>query len=119
MTILTQHTKLPVRDIPQVLLETVWDTRGFNNPIDSPDDGSQPFVWSSGDTTGYSSHAVYLFGWRDDSLQTAMDANNYVTASTLKKQTTATQNQCTVKDMVGEDYDRWLTSLPDSVVIKL
>lgn len=39
-----------------------------------------------------------------------MDANNYVTAPTLKKQTIATQTQCTVKDMVGEGFDRWLTS---------
>lgn len=69
-----------------------------------------PFVWSSGDTTGYSSHADYLFRWEDDSLQTAMDTNNYVTAPTLKKQTIATQTQCTVKDMVGEGFDRWLTS---------
>ena len=94
----------PVR-LPQILLETVWDTKKFNNKADWPSDGSQPFVWSSGDSTGYSSHADYLFGWKDDSLQKHLDGHTYVTAPTLKTQSIALQNKCTVKDMVGEDYD--------------
>jgi len=103
----------PVR-LPQILLETVWDTRQFNNKADWPADGSQPFVWSSGDSTGYSTHADYLFGWKDDSLQKHLDGHTYVTAPTLKTQSIANQNKCTVKDMVGEDYDscKFTTSLP-------
>jgi len=27
----------------------MWDTRGFNNPDDWPEDGSQPFYLSNGD----------------------------------------------------------------------
>jgi Domain of unknown function (DUF1996) len=38
----------PVR-IPQLMLETVWDTRQFNDKSLWPQDGSQPFVWSFGD----------------------------------------------------------------------
>lgn len=94
----------PVR-LPQILLETVWDTKAFNNKADWPADGSQPFVWSSGDATGYSTHADYLFGWKDDSLQKAMDAHTYVSAPSLKTQSITEQNKCTVKDMVGEDID--------------
>jgi hypothetical protein len=101
----------PVR-LPQILLETVWDTKLFNNKNDWPADGSQPFVWSSGDATGFSTHADYVFGWKDDSLQKAMDGNNYVSAPTLKKQAIAAQNKCTVKDMVGEKVDGWLEKLP-------
>ncbi|KAH9884371.1 hypothetical protein F4778DRAFT_774686 [Xylariomycetidae sp. FL2044] len=93
----------PVR-LPQILLETVWDTRAFNNPADWPEDG-QPFVWASGDPTGYSTHADYLFGWKDGSLQKAMDAHTYVSAPTLKTQSIALQNQCKVPDMVKEDID--------------
>lgn len=100
----------PVR-LPQILLETVWDTRAFNNKADWPSDGSQPFVWSSGDSTGYSSHADYLFGWKDDSLQKHLDGHTYVTAPTLKTQSIAQQNKCTVKDMVGENYDNCKCSL--------
>lgn len=35
--------------IPQVMYEVVWDTRGFNDKGIWPADGSQPFVWSTGD----------------------------------------------------------------------
>jgi hypothetical protein len=101
----------PVR-LPQILLETVWDTRQFNSKDDWPADGGQPFVWSSGDATGYSTHADYLFGWKNDSLQKAMDGNNYVRAPTLTKQGIAAQNKCTVMDMVGEKVDGWLEELP-------
>jgi len=94
----------PVR-LPQLLLETVWDTKAFNNKADWPADGSQPFVWSSGDPTGFSTHADYLFGWKDDSLQKAMDGHTYVTAPMLKTQSIAQQNKCTVEDMVKEDID--------------
>ncbi|KAL2258067.1 hypothetical protein VTK26DRAFT_8767 [Humicola hyalothermophila] len=103
----------PVR-LPQILLETVWDTSRFNRPEDWPEDGSQPFVWSNGDTAGYGSHADYVFGWKDDSLQRAMDAHTYVSAPMLKTQTISQQNQCadTVKQMVREDIDGWLDKLP-------
>ncbi|KAF1975690.1 hypothetical protein BU23DRAFT_597468 [Bimuria novae-zelandiae CBS 107.79] len=107
----------PVR-LPQILLETVWDTKQFNNKADWPSDGSQPFMWSSGDSTGYSSHADYLFGWKDDSLQKHLDGHTYVTAPTLKTQSIAQQNKCTVKDMVGEDYDSWLKALPGNVIVR-
>jgi len=104
----------PVR-LPQVLLETVWDTRGFNS-IDASDfaNGKQPFVWSSGDPTGFSDHADYVFGWKGDALQKAMDGHTYVTAPMLKTQSVALQNQCKVPDMVGEPIDGWLKELPGS-----
>jgi hypothetical protein len=38
----------PVK-IPQILYETAWDTRAFNDKSIWPTDGSQPFVYSSGD----------------------------------------------------------------------
>lgn len=108
----------PVR-LPQILLETVWDTRQFNN-IDPSDfaNGNQPFVWSSGDPTGFSDHADYVFGWKDDSLQKAMDGHTYVSAPMLKTQTVQQQNQCKVADMVHETFDgcksRTQTSVPFS-----
>ncbi|TPX15346.1 uncharacterized protein E0L32_004623 [Thyridium curvatum] len=107
----------PVK-IPQLMLETVWDTSKFNNKADWPEDGSQPFVWSSGDSTGFSDHADYMFGWKDDSLQRAMDGHTYVSAPMLKTQTIAQQNKCTVRDMVNENFDGWLDKLPgDNMVM--
>jgi hypothetical protein len=35
--------------IPQVMYEVMWDTRGFNDKALWPEDGSQPFVLSTGD----------------------------------------------------------------------
>ncbi|KAF2262422.1 hypothetical protein CC78DRAFT_554536 [Lojkania enalia] len=109
-------TTHPVR-LPQLLLETVWDTKQFNNKADWPEDGSQPFVWSSGDSTGYSTHADYLFGWQSDSLQKHLDGHTYVSAPTLNTQSISQQNKCTVPDVVNEDFDSWLTELPGSPVM--
>jgi len=50
----------PVR-LPQVLYEAIWNTSAFNDPDMWPEDGSQPFVLSTGDGTGYGWHGDYLF----------------------------------------------------------
>lgn len=39
----------PVR-LPQLMYEVMWDTTQFNDPALWPEDGSQPFVYSMGDT---------------------------------------------------------------------
>ncbi|KAK7934952.1 hypothetical protein PG985_000447 [Apiospora marii] len=103
----------PVR-MPQVLFEVVWDTRQFNNQADWPADGSQPFVWSFGDGTGYGNHADYVFGWKDDALQRLMDAACVVNCPTAhaKTQGAAAMNRCAKEKTVTEDIDGWLTSLP-------
>jgi hypothetical protein len=84
----------------------------INDKNDWAEDGSQPFVWSTADKTGFSTHADYLFGWKGDSLQKAMDGHTYVSAPMLKTQSIAEQNKCTVKDMVGENFDGCKFVLP-------
>jgi len=110
--------------IPQVFYETYWDTTPFNNKAEWPADGSQPFVWSFGDKTGYGNHADYVFGWKGDALQRAMDANcnsdlfsNSINCPTLKTQTIQQANQCIKKAMVDDKLDGWLTSLPGGVAV--
>lgn len=108
----------PVR-IPQLMLEIVWDTTSFNSPADWPADGTQPFVLSNGDHTGYGQHGDYVFGWRDDTLQKAMDdAKGCMGAScaALKTQGVEVGNKCTVSRRVGEDSEGWMKQLPGIVM---
>jgi hypothetical protein len=104
----------PVK-IPQVMYEIMFDTTAFNDKSQWPEDGSQPFFWSMGDKTGVGMHADYLFGWKGDALQRAMDtkcANNNCRA--LKTQTAAEAAKCTKSQMVKEDIgdNAWLKDLP-------
>ncbi|KAI0155359.1 hypothetical protein GGR52DRAFT_577313 [Hypoxylon sp. FL1284] len=101
----------PVR-MPQVTYETVWDTRQFNSmwPSGTPN----PFVWSFEGTRGYGTHADYMFGWKGDALQRAMNQNNcfYDGCGSITKQAMTEANKCTVPDMVGEETEGWLEKLP-------
>jgi hypothetical protein len=97
----------PVR-MAQVAYETLWDTTSFNS-MWPKEEGSQPFVLSFDDTKGYGTHADYLFGWKGDSLQRAMDSSCMFQACEngrpLKSQSVAQMNKCSVKSQVNEDID--------------
>jgi len=103
----------PVR-IPQLMYEVVWDTTGFNDKSIWPTDGSQPFVLSTGDPTGLGQHADYVFGWKGNSLQSAMDKSGCMgaTCGTLKTQAIDAAKKCSVKTTVKEDVNGWLDKLP-------
>jgi hypothetical protein len=89
------------------LTQIVWDTTKFNNKADWPTDGSQPFYLSTGDNTGYSQHADYVFGWKGDALQKAMDTNGCMgaTCASLKQTTNDAAAKCSVPRRYLEDYD--------------
>jgi hypothetical protein len=96
-------------------MKIVWDTRKFNNKADWPADGSQPFYLSTGDNTGYGQHGDYVFGWKDNSLQKAMDDAKGCMGSacgSLKQQQPDAGNKCIVKTRVNEDADGWMKNLP-------
>jgi hypothetical protein len=105
----------PVR-VPQVAYETMWNTTVFKDMW--PKDGKQPFVWSF-EGNGYGTHADYLFGWKGDSLQRAMNSSCMFhrcgspgVQGVLKTQSVADMNKCAVKSTVAEETDGWLSQLP-------
>lgn len=93
----------PVR-MPQVTYETVWDTTKFNDMW--PDGTPNPFVWSFEGTAG-GTHADYMFGWKGDSLQRAMDTPEcfYDGCGSITKQSMEVANQCTIQETVQEDVE--------------
>lgn len=88
------------------MLEVIWDTSGFNDPELWPEDGSQPFVLSTGDTTGYSQHADYVFGWRGNELQRGMEAGCIgANCPGLSVQSVEQAAECAVPRLVDENFD--------------
>lgn len=94
----------PVRT-SQLMYEVIWDTKPFNNKADWPADGSQPFVWSFGDATGYANHGDYVFGWKNDALQKILDTSCYASSCGGKQQSIAQMNKCALKAQVSEEID--------------
>ncbi|KAG4441672.1 hypothetical protein IFR05_002879 [Cadophora sp. M221] len=94
----------PVR-VPQLAYETLWDTTQFDKLWSA--DGSNPFVLSFGDAKRYKTHADYMFWWKCDSLQRAMDSSCMFQAcenrKPLKSQSVADMNKCFVKTLVKEN----------------
>ena len=95
----------PVR-VPQVAYETLWDTTQFNSLWQG---GENPFVLSYSDEHGFGTHADYVFGWKGDSLQRAMDSSCMFNAcengNPLLSQGVQEMNACTVPTMIEEETD--------------
>jgi len=64
-------------------------------------------------STGFGSHGDYVFGWKGDSLQRAMDSPCYVNCPTLKTQSVSAMNKCKVPLVVDEPVDGCKFSIPN------
>jgi hypothetical protein len=104
----------PVK-LPQLMYEVMWDTREFNNKEDWPETG-QPLVYSMGDATGYGQHGDYVFGWKGDALQRALDARcTGDRCSVLQTQTPEEAVACQKQQTVEEQTEGWLDAIPGGV----
>lgn len=96
------------------MFEVIWDTTAFNDKSLWPTDGSQPFVLSQADNTGFGQHGDYVFGWKGDVLQNALQAGCFgATCSKLKTQSFQDANKCAVPDQVKEDVNQCRFKIPD------
>lgn len=100
----------PVR-MPQVAYETLWDTSKFASmwPSGTPNPFVLSYMGKDSGLNAYGSHADYVFGWKGDALQRAMDSGcmfqGCENGNPLKSQSVAQMNACNVKPQVTEDID--------------
>ncbi|KAF9266429.1 hypothetical protein L218DRAFT_942153 [Marasmius fiardii PR-910] len=64
--------KFPVR-LPRIFMEMYWSTPDFKDHWQDAMTPDQPFVFSTGDRTGYSYHGDYFYGWKEGVLQKVVD----------------------------------------------
>jgi len=98
------------------MYELMWNVTDFVNDKNAwPTDGSNPYVYSM-NIGGPAAHGDYVFGWKGNTLQAAMDNQCNLDATCAKagitKQATATYNACQVKQKSVEKVDGWLAALP-------
>ncbi|KAL7619456.1 hypothetical protein AAE478_009995 [Parahypoxylon ruwenzoriense] len=99
---------------PHLFYEIYWDAQQFANDWDE-DGQHQPFVLSNGDRTGYSSHADFVSGWDEETLQTIIDTCNAGTAG----MDTCPQiigglntDSCQISSAFPDPTDDWVVQLP-------
>ncbi len=97
----------PVK-LPQVMYELMWNTSSFMDKSIWPADGTNPFIYSM-NLGGAAAHGDYVFGWKGDSLQKAMDKNCNLNkdcpAAGLHALSPDVYSACTKKQQAPEDVD--------------
>ncbi|TAQ86720.1 hypothetical protein B7494_g4951 [Chlorociboria aeruginascens] len=103
----------PVK-LPQIMYEIMWNVSTFPKSI-WPTDGSNPFLYST-NIGGASAHGDYIFGWKGQALQNAMNdgcnLNTDCPSAGITAQAPAQYNACTKSQQAPEEVDGWLSAIP-------
>jgi hypothetical protein len=104
----------PVK-LPQIMYELMWNVTNFANDKNAWPSSGPAYTYSM-NLGGSAAHGDYLFGWKDDTLQRAMDKNCNLNrdcpAAGLTFQQPAVYNACTIKQQAPEPVDGWLAAMP-------
>ncbi|KAI1099056.1 hypothetical protein F4804DRAFT_337603 [Jackrogersella minutella] len=100
--------------VTHLFIEVYYDTLQFQNDWDV-DGQNQPFVLSNGDRTGYSSHADFISGWDENTLQTIIDGcnagfNGMDTCPDIPGGLNT--DICQMSSAFPDPTDEWVTKLP-------
>lgn len=101
--------------VPQLFYEVYWDTQKFQGRWEEGKEKDQPFVFSNGDVTGYSSHADFLAGWDEDLLQHIIDTCDTGTGGMDKCEGLfygLNEDECTIESEINEKVSGTLSKLP-------
>lgn len=113
--------KFPVK-LPQIMYEVMWDVSAFVKDTANWPTAHDPFVYSM-NQGGSAAHGDYVFGWKDDTLQRAMDKscnlNTACPAAGLTTQTPQQYSACTKKQQAPEPVDGWIASMPVGSPLRL
>ncbi|KAK2589727.1 hypothetical protein QQS21_012594 [Conoideocrella luteorostrata] len=101
--------------VPHLFLEVYWNTLAFKDRWQKGQ-GTQPFVLSNGDATGYSNHADFMAGWDEDLLQGIIDHCDKGTSGmdqcTGQLKYGLNKGDCTIAPLVDETVNGVLSALP-------
>ncbi|KAF9872695.1 NOL1/NOP2/sun family protein [Colletotrichum karsti] len=103
--------------VPHMFFEVYWNTPKFSDRW-TPGQGTQPFVLSNGDVSGYSSHGDFIAAWDTDVLQQIIDNCNAGSSGMDKcpglLKGLNTNQDCTIPSPIDEKTDGILDNLPGS-----
>ncbi|OTA01324.1 hypothetical protein A9Z42_0016400 [Trichoderma parareesei] len=99
---------------PHIFFEVYYDTQPYKGRW-TENQGTQPFVFSTGDVTGYSGHADFMAGWDEDLLQHIIDTCD--AGDSGMDQCPGlfyglNSGDCTIEPLVDEQVTGTLTKLP-------
>ncbi|KAJ5383980.1 hypothetical protein N7517_001891 [Penicillium concentricum] len=101
--------------VPHIFYEVYWNTPLFEG-MWTEGTGSQPFILSNGDRTGYSLHGDFISGWDEEVLQKIIDNCNTGDLGMDKCSDAGFLNDasttCNIQNLVPEKIDGVLKKLP-------
>jgi len=105
--------------LPQIMYEIMWNVSDFTTRSDWPTSGA-PYMLSM-NLGGSAIHGDYVFGWKDDTLQKAMDngcnLNRDCAAAGLHYQQPAQYSACKKAQSAKEEVDGFMDKMPTSEMI--